>query len=144
MTTTSRPDLDFARRELLDLCRDRDWARSRARAADADVVAMRRVAIELERTIEPLRTALQPIAGLHTTPTWEGQAATASRTRLARLDEKRTSAVSSIDHLIAELRTTASRRETTADAHWGDYATYSRQVHGLEDMLGIAPFDQIR
>jgi len=135
MSTTSRPDLHFARRELLDLRRDRDIAATRARSAAADAAAMRRVATDIERITEPLYTALEPVTAIHTTATWEGRAATASRTRLARFDEQRAAALGSIGNLITELRSTAARFEHTAETQWGDHAVFSSQIRGLEELL---------
>ena len=106
-----------------------------ARNADGDATAMRRVATELEVAVGPLRTVLDPIVARHGTATWEGRAAVASRLRLDRFHEQTAAAVRTVDNLISELRTTATRRETAADRHWDDYGYYARQAQGLEKLL---------
>ena len=129
---------DFVDRELRALRRDQATAASLARAADDDVAAMRRVATELDRTIEPVRTLLEPIRTRHVVATWEGRAATASRRRLDRLADQLQGTLRSVDHLVGELRSSADRRQAASEQYWTDYAVYARQIRGLADLLADA------
>lgn len=139
------PELPFVRRELLEVRLDRDRSRAAALAAGTAADEMQRIAADLDRAAEPLRTALRPIEALHTPATWEGRAATASRDRLAGHDERRVAALGSLDHLIGDLEATASRRRRTAEREWGDYLVFANQVQGLEGLLaGTAGSDRIR
>ena len=138
-------DHTFAHRELLDLRTDRDRARTAAVTAGTAADAMQRVAAGLDRALEPLRTALGPLEALHTSATWEGRAATASRDRLALHDERRRATLRSVEQVIAELETTAAIRRRTADLAWDDYVGLANQVRGLEDLLtGAGRPDRIR
>lgn len=135
------PDLSFVRRELHELRLDRDRSRTAALAAGTAADEMQCIATDLDRALEPLRTALRPIEALHTAATWEGRAATASRDRLAGHDERRIATLGSLDLLIGELEATAAVRRRTAELEWGNHLILANQVRGLEELLTREPTD---
>lgn len=138
-------EFDFLRRELQDLRSQASSDRRGASNADQAAADMRRVADQLETAVSPLTRVFAPIEGLHDTSTWEGNAAAASRVRLGSLIGQTESANRSVGTVIVDLRGAAAIHEATADRLWGDYSAATRQVNGLEDILGEgAPSSLIR
>jgi hypothetical protein len=76
----------------------------------------------LSRSTAPLSGVLNTVRALHTSMTWEGNAATASRRRLDIHDERCASALNAIDSLIADLQEQQQVQEGIAS-----YANYEQR-----------------
>jgi hypothetical protein len=109
----------------------RDYNRLNAQklAASRAASAATRKARDLAATANALRRSTAPLSGvlntvraLHTSMTWEGNAATASRRRLDIHDERCASALNAIDSLIADLQEQQQVQEGIAS-----YANYEQR-----------------
>lgn len=101
-----------------------------AATARADALELRQLAADLVVEVDPLRTVLDSIGGLHTRTTWEGHAATASRRRLEGHEGRRVLALRTLDGVIDDLEAQAQvldkvqqdneswRDGRRADANW--------------------------
>jgi len=101
---------------------DARWFERQAVTARDDAIELRLVAELLSAEVEPLRTILAPVVGLHTVDTWEGNAATASRLRLDGHDGRRVMAVRTLNTVVADLQAEArAQDEVQADNEsWRD------------------------
>lgn len=104
-----------------------------ANAYEDRAAAMRTLAASLTTAIQPLRSAFNPIRSLHTTQTWEGQAATASRTRLDGHEIRHNTAIRSIDGLIDDLVTEAAVAEQRRSTTLGEIDDIRWQIHLLKE-----------
>ena len=98
-----------------------------------EAARMRSLAAGLTTALEPLRTAFNGIRSLHTTRTWEGQAATASRARLDGHEIQHNTAIRSIDGLIDDLEAEAAVTEQRRSATLGEISDIRWQIHLLEE-----------
>ena len=109
------------------------------RAANAATTKARDLEVTadaLARSTTPLSGVLNAIRSLHTTTTWEGNSATASRRRLDIHDERCASALNAIDGLVADLQEQQRVQEGIAS-----YANYEQgraasQLHALQMEIG--------
>ena len=109
-----------------------------ARGHEDSAMQMRQIANDLSFEVEPLRTVFRPIRALHIPNTWEGQAATASRTRLDGHEARTNSAIRSIDGLIEDLQDRAVIEDGLGDGLRGQANslrsgnwTLQRQINAL-------------
>ena len=94
---------------------------------------MRSLAAGLTTAIQPLRSAFNDIRSLHTTQTWEGRAATASRARLDGHEIRHNAAIRSIDALIDDLEAGAAVAEQRHSTTLGEIGDVRWQIHLLEE-----------
>lgn len=92
----------------------------------------RAVAGQLTDNVAPLRSLFDGIRSLHTTATWQGNAATESRSRLDVHELRTTQAVRQIDALIDELVERAQQFERQRSAGLGQIEDLRWQVHLVE------------
>lgn len=92
----------------------------------------RALARELTNTVAPLRSLFDGIRSLHTTATWQGNAATESRSRLDIHEIRTAQAVRQIDALIDELTDRAHRLEQQRSAGLGQIDDLRWQIYMLE------------
>ncbi|NNC79012.1 MAG: hypothetical protein HKN94_02565 [Acidimicrobiales bacterium] len=129
--TTYTPQDRLRHKDDVDQWRaDARWFAQEAATARDDAIEVRRLAADLGAEIDPLRTMLDSIGGLHTRTTWEGNAATASRRRLEGHEGRRVLAVRTLDGVIDDLEAQAQaldkvqqdneswRDGRRADANW--------------------------
>ncbi len=121
-----RESIETARlqRELARSRQSLNYLNNHAESHDSNALRMRQIAARLTNEIQPLRTVFTPLRQLHTSHTWEGQAATASRRRLDQHEIRHTAAIRGIDRLIDDL-------ETTAQWHAAESAELSTQINNV-------------
>ncbi len=134
MTQEAAADLDRALRSM------RYWD-GRANAYVALAEDMRRTARELDASVAPLDGVLAPVRDLHVPSTWEGNAATQSRLRLDAAEDRCSSAVRTIHHLIADLQDEATIASARADEARDQQRQYRLTASRIEVELGA--FDDV-
>ena len=107
-----------------------------ATAATTKARDLEATASALSRSTAPLSGVLNAVRALHTSTTWEGNSATASRRRLDIHDERCASALNAIDGLVADLQEQQRVQEGIAS-----YANYEQgraasQLSALQMEMG--------
>ena len=106
------------------------------REQDGDHAAQARaLAQSLTNTVQPLRSLFDPIRSLHTTTTWQGNAATESRVRLDGHEARTNQAVRQIDALIDDLEQLALQLEQQRNAGLSEIEDLRWQMYLLEKQL---------
>lgn len=113
------------------------WAQ---RAADLDGQQrdMREVARRLSEELTPLNNLFLPIRELHNTSTWEGNAATQSRTRLDGYENQYEAAVRSINGLIDSLNSRAGELYAEEQSAYGSVRYFrTLKENAMEDFAEL-------
>lgn len=113
----------------------RQWSDS-AHRFEATAEDARRIAHLLDDEIGQLRRIFDPVRALHTSSTWEGNAADQSRRRLDRHEDQLTIGLWQIDRLVDQLETKAIAATRAADASRDSIDSAQRRAWSLEAELG--------
>jgi len=110
-----------------------------SRAASAATTKARELettANGLARSTAPLGGVLNAVRALHTSTTWEGNSATASRRRLDIHDEQCASALNAVEGLIADLQEQQRVQERIASYAGYEQARAASQLNTLQMEIG--------
>lgn len=103
---------------------------------EAEAEDARRLARNLGDELVNLRRLFDPVRDLHTTATWEGDAADHSRRRLDQHEDQFAIGLWQIDRLIDQLDTKAIAATRSADASRDSIDSAQRKAWSLEAELG--------
>lgn len=107
-----------------------------ASAATTKARDLEATANALTRSTAPLSGALNAVRALHTSTTWEGNSATASRRRLDTHDERCASTLNAIDGLVADLQEQQRVQERIASYAVYEQARAVSQLNTLQREIG--------
>ena len=113
--TASQTEIERLERNLSSYYGSKNrWANQEAHFDDR-VEALNRVAAAIDINLAPLPSILDPVWAMHTTHTWEGNAATQSRTRLGIHEERASGAITTLRALVADLEAEAATAASEAN-----------------------------
>lgn len=122
-----------------DLWSDVRVYEGRERAAEDRAEELRSVARNIDAQTGPLRQVFLPIRGLHTATTWEGNAATQSRTRLDIHESRTSGAITTLDALVDDLYAEATRADADASSARASAGSARWSIGRLTDQInGLA------
>ena len=110
------------------------WADQEARF-DSRAEDLYAVASAIETNIGPLPAVLQPVWNLHTTHTWEGNAASQSRTRLGIHSDRLSGAVTTLRALVTDLEAEAAAAASEANHAAGQVGSYRWRLEDAREDL---------
>lgn len=131
-------DIDRIETDIASYRGSRDYWTSVETTADDRAADCRRVASAIRANTDPLSTVLQPVFDLHTTHTWEGNAATQSRNRLDIHSERATGAITTLRGLATDLEAEAAVAALRADTAAQEVANYAWKITMAQDDLQAA------
>lgn len=128
MSTDTAMEIADLEREIERLGHNAGYWQTMQTNAESKAQAMDTVAEQLAIHSNPLLTVFRPIENLHNVTTWEGDAATQSRTRLGTHIERVSDALAMIDGLISDLEVEAGKAHSHASDAEGLANYYRTQL----------------
>lgn len=138
MSTDVETQVADLQREIESLSRDAGYWHTMQTNAESKAQAMNAVAEQLSTNSNPLLNVFRPIEDLHNANTWEGNAATQSRTRLGEQMQRVSQALQMIDGLIGDLEAEAGKAYSYASEAEGLANYYRTQLGHARSDLWVA------
>jgi len=104
-------------------------------AAEQRAETLRSVASQMTNNIDPLRGVFTPVHRYHTVNTWEGNAATQSRTRLDTHEGRTTGAITTLDGIVDDLYDAAALADGAASSARSQASSTSWRLSQARDDL---------